>query len=78
MRCEAGAVWRKGRVTYACPAPATVQVLLDGEDVLIVYCAEHADEMVPHLERGMSGRVRAEPLEATVKDLLERKAKEET
>lgn len=58
-RCEAGAYWNeRGRVTYVCPNEAVYQVLMNGEDLLLVWCMKHMQEnVVDFLTRNPEVRV---------------------
>lgn len=58
-KCEAGAVWNNGRIKYACTEPAIFQMVM-GEELLIIYCAEHAKEQGVLLVAG--GKVTMEHL----------------
>jgi len=46
-RCQAGATYgERGRIIYACPNKAEFQVIMNSEDLLIVWCEEHMRELV--------------------------------
>lgn len=60
--CEAGAYYdERGKIHYVCKEPAAFQMVMNGEDLLIVYCTEHAGKQGVLLVAG-SPKVRLEYL----------------
>lgn len=60
-RCEAGAYYNeRGRITYECEDDATFQAVMNGEDLLVVWCTEHMRENVADFLT-TSPNVRIEP-----------------
>lgn len=46
-RCEDGAFYNeRGRVSFVCPADAEFQVVMDGQELLLVWCKKHMREHV--------------------------------
>ena len=61
MRCEAGAYYVNSKLRYACSRKATFQLVVDGADLLLVWCSHHASELGPGFVSGHP-RVWIEPI----------------
>lgn len=66
MRCEAGAWYdQRGKVHHECFRDATYQVAVDGQELLVVWCNEHAADHASDLLVGWGPRIRLEPIRGT-------------
>jgi hypothetical protein len=61
LRCDAGARYdHRGQVHYACSEDGVIEVVMNGDVLLIVYCERHAAELaVPMVARSRDLRLEA-------------------